>query len=319
MKRTRDSLPITYREYKFTDDFPFLLMHGNQISSQIDFIHFHNCIEIALLEKGTMIWNLENKIYQLTPGTICFLPPFFTHASFFPPQQTEELLCHYIFFNPEKLLAPLYPNGLPQDFFWYRYADFSKILHGDTFLQEKILLQAIVEEFSTRKNYSHTIVTGLILSLMVQLYRHHHDCPTATAKAANAIPQLFPAIACMDKKFADSVDIEMLAGLCKLSPAQFSRIFQACFHQTPKQYLHAVRIRKACQLLTSTEDTILDIALRTGYSSLSSFNRHFLKLMGRSPLAFRNEKRAIVKNEWKYAPYQSENNLILPADSHLTL
>ena len=71
------NLPITYREYKFAEEFPILLMEGKSTSPQIDFIHFHNCIEIAFCRKGTMTWNLENRIFSLTPGNICFLPPFF--------------------------------------------------------------------------------------------------------------------------------------------------------------------------------------------------------------------------------------------------
>lgn len=75
-----NSPSITYREYKFASDFPFLLMQGTHISSQTDFVHFHNCVEIALLEN-------------------------------------EDVLCHYIFFNPEQLLASLHPNGFSEEFF----------------------------------------------------------------------------------------------------------------------------------------------------------------------------------------------------------
>lgn len=54
------SLPVTYREYVFSQDFPMLFVQGTRISDHVDFIHFHNCIEIALCEKGSMTWNLEN-------------------------------------------------------------------------------------------------------------------------------------------------------------------------------------------------------------------------------------------------------------------
>ena len=80
------NLPVTYREYKFAADFPILLMEVKSTTPQIDFIHFHNCIEIAFCQSGTMTWNLENQVSSLSPGNICFLPPFFTHGSFFPPQ-----------------------------------------------------------------------------------------------------------------------------------------------------------------------------------------------------------------------------------------
>lgn len=298
-------LPITYREYKFNDDFPLLLMQGNQVSSQVDFIHFHNCIEIAFPQKGIMTWNLENKICQLHPGDFCFLPPFFTHASLFPPQETEEVLCHYLFFNPEELLKPLYPNGLPHEFFWYRYTDFSKILSGDIYTQEKILLQHIIEEFSVQKEYYRPLVMGLIQNLMVLLCRRYRDNPLS-GSGNSTISQLFPAISYMNSQFQTFTQPEILAQLCGLSTTQFLKKFQDCFGQTPRQYLNVIRIRQSCQLLTSTEETILEIALKTGFSSLTSFNRNFLQLMGRSPTAFRSEKRAIVKKDWKYAPYQAD-------------
>ena len=111
------NLPVTYREYKFAADFPILLMEVKSTTPQIDFIHFHNCIEIAFCQSGTMTWNLENQVSSLSPGNICFLPPFFTHGSFFPSQEGE-VSCSYLFFNPEQLLAPFYPNGLPSEFIW---------------------------------------------------------------------------------------------------------------------------------------------------------------------------------------------------------
>lgn len=296
---------ITYREYKFGEDFPFLLMHGTHISSQIDFIHFHNCIEIALLEKGTMMWNLENEICTLTPGNLCFLPPFFTHASFFPPQESEAVLCHYIFFNPEQLLAPLYPNGLPEEFSWYRYTEFSKVLPGDIFREEKELIKNIIREASRRQDYFQPIVVGLIESLMVQLYRRHQSNPVSVIQQ-NPISLFFPVVSYLDQEYQTDVEDEFLAQLCGLSRTQFLEKFRDNFHQTPRQYIRNVRIRKACHLLTSTEKSILDIALQIGFSSLSSFNRAFFTIMGQTPNTFRNEHRAIIKKDLLYAPFDAK-------------
>ncbi len=44
-----------------------------------------------------------------------------------------------------------------------------------------------------------------------------------------------------------------------------------------------------------TETGILDIALQTGFHSLSSFNRYFHKIVGSNPQAFRNDRRVIVQ------------------------
>lgn len=300
---SKNDLPcITYREYKFEDNFPFLLMHGHQISSHADFIHFHNCIEIALLEKGTMIWNLENKIVTLTPGNICFLPPFFTHASYFPPQNNEEVLCHYLFFNPEQLLAPLHPDGLPEELSWYHYTKFTKILPCNLFPDESKMIETIIREATDRQDYYQPVVSGLIENLMIHLYRRHQCNPVINE---SPISLFLPVVSYLDRNYQVDTDEGYLAQLCGLSKSQFLEKFRINFHQTPKQYIRNVRIRKACHLLTSTENSILEIALQTGFSSLTSFNRSFLSIIGQPPHLFRNEHRAIVKKNLKHAPYDA--------------
>ena len=74
-----------------------LFVQGTRISDHVDFIHFHNCIEIALCEKGSMTWNLENTYMQVNAGDFLFLPPFYTHASFSHPRRTP--MCAAIFFS----------------------------------------------------------------------------------------------------------------------------------------------------------------------------------------------------------------------------
>ena len=297
------NLPVTYREYKFAADFPILLMEVKSTTPQIDFIHFHNCIEIAFCQSGTMTWNLENQVSSLSPGNICFLPPFFTHGSFFPPQEGE-VSCSYLFFNPEQLLAPFYPNGLPSEFTWYQYTDFYKLLSGEQFCEEVELIRMIIGELTDRVGHYRTAVRGMVETLLVLLYRKHQGC-SVFGGGGSSLPQLFPAISYLDSEYAAELDTAHLAYLCGLSSRQFMQRFQESFQQTPLQYLRIVRIQKACRMLTSSETGILDIALQTGFHSLSSFNRYFHKIVGSSPQAFRNDRRAIVKKDPRYAPYRA--------------
>lgn len=300
------NLPITYREYKFAKEFPILLMEGKITSPQIDFIHFHNCIEIAFCRKGTMTWNLENQVFSLTPGNICFLPPFFTHGSFFPTSAGDtDVSCIYLFFNPEQLLAPFYPNGLPREFTWYQYTDFPKILPAALFPEQVKLIRMIIQELQEKKEHYRQSVRGMVETLLILLYRQHMNCPSFGG-TVSVLPQLFPAVSFLDTEYTSDLDTAHLACLCGLSQRQFLLYFQECFSQTPLQYLRTVRIQKACRLLTSTETSILDIALQTGFRSLSSFNRYFHKIVGSNPQAFRNDRRVIVKKDPKYAPYHAD-------------
>ena len=95
--------PIVFREYAFQPEFPFIYMKSTTTAPKTAFIHFHDCIELAILEKGYMIWNIENNETRIVPGTICIVPPHFTHTSWLPPDQSGEVLCHYLFFRLEEL------------------------------------------------------------------------------------------------------------------------------------------------------------------------------------------------------------------------
>lgn len=325
-------IPITYREYEFSQGFPVLLMQGTEISGHVDFIHFHNCIEIAICEKGSMAWNLENAYMQVNMGDFLFLPPFYTHASFFPPQTDADVCCHYLFFNPQEVLAPFYPKGLPEEMFWYRYADFPKIFRENEFKEEAMLVRLIIEAILQREEYCLQTVSGLLETLLIRLYRWHQESTEsfqhklsaescaeglidsrseslAACRPENLRARLFPAISYMDREYAQEQDITLLAHLCGLSEKQFLAYFRNAFHQTPLQYLRGVRIRKACFCLISTEDSILSIALETGFHSHSGFNRTFRDIMGCSPQTFRNEKREILKSAPKYAPYKASGEI----------
>lgn len=66
--------PIVFREYAFQPEFPFIYMKSTTTAPKTAFIHFHDCIELAILEKGYMIWNIENNETRIVPGTICIVP-----------------------------------------------------------------------------------------------------------------------------------------------------------------------------------------------------------------------------------------------------
>ena len=83
--------------------------------------------------------------------------------------------------------------------------------------------------------------------------------------------------------------IEHLADLCHWSLTHFRRVFHEIMGTSPLDYINSTRIFKACNLLCSTEDSILDISEAVGFHSLSSFNRYFIKIMPMSPREYRKQ------------------------------
>jgi AraC-like DNA-binding protein len=71
----------------------------------------------------------------------------------------------------------------------------------------------------------------------------------------------------------------------------FSRLFERHVKCSCVEYINHLRIYKACQLLMETNDRITSIGLQVGYDTLSTFNRNFIRLIGKTPSAFRAERR----------------------------
>ncbi len=54
------------------------------------------------------------------------------------------------------------------------------------------------------------------------------------------------------------------------------------------QFVNEARIRDACVLLATSRDTILAVSLAAGFATKSNFNREFLRVMGVTPSAWRD-------------------------------
>ena len=63
--------------------------------------------------------------------------------------------------------------------------------------------------------------------------------------------------------------------------------FKKYTFKTPVQYMNSVRLSAAMDLLTRTDRKVLDIALDTGFNSLSYFIGVFKQGLGCTPTQFR--------------------------------
>ena len=72
-----------------------------------------------------------------------------------------------------------------------------------------------------------------------------------------------------------------------MSDGHFCRMFKKYTFKTPVQYMNSVRLSAAMDLLTRTDRKVLDIALDTGFNSLSYFIGVFKQGLGCTPTQFR--------------------------------
>ena len=94
-------------------------------------------------------------------------------------------------------------------------------------------------------------------------------------------------IDCVREDLSEPHTIETMAAIARLSPFHFTRVFHEIVGIPPVKYLYALRIEEAKRLVITTRQKVIDICYSVGYSSLGSFNRRFVEIVGRSPRSMR--------------------------------
>jgi len=91
----------------------------------------------------------------------------------------------------------------------------------------------------------------------------------------------------MDRAYAEPLDVPALARIAHICPAHFIRTFRATFGETPHRYLQRRRVERAMFLLRETDQSVTDVCLAVGFTSLGTFSRTFRDIIGESPTAYR--------------------------------
>lgn len=93
------------------------------------------------------------------------------------------------------------------------------------------------------------------------------------------------------ENYAEDIDILQVSELFQIPPRSINKILVYYVERNFQNFLHQIRIYRACDLLLETDDPIMDIALAVGYQSTKTFTRNFLKILSVTPADFRKAGR----------------------------
>lgn len=89
----------------------------------------------------------------------------------------------------------------------------------------------------------------------------------------------------IDTHFAEPINLDDIADEAYFSKFHFIRLFRKAYGKSPHQYLIAVRIFQAVQLLMAAR-TVGEVCHRVGFDSISTFTGLFKKITGETPAAY---------------------------------
>lgn len=101
----------------------------------------------------------------------------------------------------------------------------------------------------------------------------------------------------IDQNYMDDITLEDLAGLAGYSTFHFSRLFKKYSNTTFINFLNHRRVKAAELYLAEEECSITDIAMRAGFTSLTTFNRVFKSIKGCTPSEYKKLYRVSEPSE----------------------
>ena len=293
-----------YRNYYLPLHFPVLLLSGDywKISDvPSGRLHFHNCLEIGICHSDSGCLEIFGEPASFKEGDVTVIPKNIPHTTYSTPG--TESHWSYIFLDPQELFRNMLPTTWKNfDLSLYASKDLQVIFDRETYPQIYQLVISVIRELEEQKPSYQLSAKGLLLSLYIEIVRiltlekiggGTEGSPALSKKEKetendNALV-IAPALDYIEENYSSQFTIEYLADLCHWSPTHFRRVFHDIMGTSPLDFVNNTRITKACNLLRSTEDSVLNISETVGFHSVSSFNRYFIKIMQVSPREYRKQ------------------------------
>ncbi|MEE4376883.1 MAG: AraC family transcriptional regulator [Candidatus Competibacteraceae bacterium] len=151
------------------------------------------------------------------------------------------------------------------------------------------LARLILMEADSEQIGSQLVLDTLAAALFVMILRFQLENSTDRhgLLAALADPQLAKALAAAHRAPGNAWTVEALAAVAGLSRTTFAIRFTELVGESPMQYLNAVRMRRANELLQNPRCSVAMIAEAVGYHTEAAFRRAYKRHYGIGPGAAR--------------------------------
>lgn len=269
----RSNFPIEEEDQAFPCDFRATCMYYTQHYKTINYLHYHNFLEIGHCFDGSGVQFIDGDVYSFNASSVSIVQKGCIHDSHIimvdPNEKPSEW--KYIFVDLEALG---FPPVIGRSFI----SSDQKLL----FLFELMFRELEDKPGEWQEQFR------LLLPAFLRIAQRKESSRRSLHQTAMAdrISSILHVIA---MEYADDLSVEQLASRCNMSVSYFRKAFYANVGMSPRQYMIHVRLSMAEHLLRTTEKTILDIAGEVGFHSLSSLNRLFRRTYGCSPRALRAE------------------------------
>ncbi|HIS31341.1 MAG TPA: helix-turn-helix transcriptional regulator [Candidatus Limivivens intestinipullorum] len=247
--------------------------------------HWHTPFEIIMPIESTYRACCGERAYMLREKDVLIICPGIIHELFAPPEGVR------IIFQPNMSQMAL------------REVDFlismimpAILITPEAYpgIHEKIhrLMLEIMEEYFSSDPYSETAIYSKFMEILVCVGRNHaqsvrQNFDARDGKQKEYIEKFKMITDYVNEHFTEDLTLEQMASMAGFSKYHFTRLFKQYTDMSFYRYLNEKRISYARSLLLDPNLTVIEVAIRSGFTSLSAFLRMFKLINQYTPTEFR--------------------------------
>ncbi len=255
--------------------------------------HWHTDAEVILPVDNSYRVVIDDSTYNLCTNDIIIIPPGELHQIYSPSdgyriilQFDCTMLCNLKGFSTVfDMLHPcvvVTPSSMPN-------------IHGELTL----LLMDMASEFFSNQPFKDASVYSMLIRFFTILGR---NCFSMDNKFSNIKNQkqveyikLFVKVCnYINQHCTENIKVEDIANIAGFSKFHFTRLFKQVMNMSWYDYLINRRIMQAEKLLADNDLSIMQVALKSGFSSLATFNRVFKAKKCSTPTEYRSQYGKVI-------------------------
>ena len=273
-------------------EYPYAYHHVNLTDTKVPW-HWHEELEFNYIVSGSAVLTTTNQSCTFHKGE-----GFFTNTNVLCTLRAEDDAQTCII--DSHLFHPVFLGGHFKSIFSTKYLEpvlqnkHLEILEiRGTVPRQKKLLDLLRQAALLQKTEDMEFQTrNLFSNIWILLLEEIRDTEY-TGNSFNRTNQerIQTMIAFIQQHYQEKLSLEAIARSASVSKSECLRCFRVNIQRTPFEYLLDYRLEAAKRLLRSTDSSVLDIALQTGFSNGAYFGKMFREAYGIPPGLYRKAYR----------------------------